>query len=340
MGTQLRIGILGAAAIAPSALIEPAVNHPGCRVVAVAARDADRARAFATRHSIDTVHAGYRALIDDPEVDAIYNPLPNGLHGRWTRAAIEAGKHVLCEKPFAANAAEARAIATYGAEHPGVVVMEAFHWRYHPMAQRMIDLVGTPERSGALGRIESASGSFCVPMYKPNDIRWDESLAGGALMDLGCYPLHMFRTLLGEPTVLDAVARSVAGIDRSMRARLSFDGVPARLSCSMWSSRLLNISLVIRGSLGTMRAVNPVLPHRGGWLRVTPRRGLAGTPRPLTERAARVSTYRCQLDAFVAAVRDGASFPTTAEDAVSTMTAIDAMYVAAGMAVRQPTVGS
>lgn len=337
MSSGLRIGILGAAAIAPTALIEPAAGHPRCRVVAIAARDPLRAQRFADRHSIDTVHSRYQDLIDDPDIDAVYNPLPNGLHGYWTRAAIAAGKHVLCEKPFASNAAEAQAVADLAAGSPDTVVMEAFHWRYHPMAKRMIELVGTADRPGVLGRIESASGSFCVPMHTRNDIRWDETLAGGSLMDLGCYPLHMLRTLLGEASVLDAVAQSVNGIDRALRARLTFDGVPAKLSCSMWSSRLLNISVVVRGSLGTMRAVNPVLPQRGGWIHVTPRRGHAGTPAPRIERTDRTATYRFQLDAFVAAVRDGAPFPTTADDAVATMSAIDSMYRFAGMAIRQPT---
>src|SRR5690348_11472118 len=135
--TTLRIGILGAARIAPSAVIKPARNHDEAVVTAVAARDRGRADAFATKHGIPNVRDSYAALIADPDVDAIYNPLPNGLHAEWTIAALEAGKAVLCEKPFTANAKEAEEVAAV-ATRTGVVVMEAFHYRYHPLAHRML----------------------------------------------------------------------------------------------------------------------------------------------------------------------------------------------------------
>src|SRR4051794_39249214 len=126
----LRIGTLGAARITPGALVRPAARRGDAVVVAVAARERQKAERFAGKHQIPTVHDSYRALLADPEVEAVYNPLPNGLHGYWTIAALEAGKHVLCEKPFTANAEEAEAVAAV-AERTGLVVMEAFHWRYH-----------------------------------------------------------------------------------------------------------------------------------------------------------------------------------------------------------------
>ena len=149
----LRIGILGAARIAPSALINPAKGNVEVVVAAVAARDASRAQAFAAKHGIAGVHEGYESLIADPEIDAVYNPLPNSLHGRWTRAALAAGKHVLCEKPFAANAAEAREIAELAAKSKRVV-MEAFHYRYHPLALRIEQIIA----SGELGRSSPVVG--------------------------------------------------------------------------------------------------------------------------------------------------------------------------------------
>src|SRR3954453_3465142 len=130
----LRIGILGAARIAPAALIKPARRVDEVEVAAVAARDRVKAERFASKHGIPTVHDSYESLLDDPTIDAIYNPLPNGLHGRWTIAALEAGKHVLCEKPFTANADEAEQVAEVEAA-TGLVAMEAFHYRYHPLAQ-------------------------------------------------------------------------------------------------------------------------------------------------------------------------------------------------------------
>jgi len=141
---RLRIGTLGAARITPAALIKPARHVPEVSVTVVAARDPDRARQFAAKHGIPVVHASYDALIDDPGIDAIYNPLPNSLHAPWTLRAIEAGKHVLCEKPFTSNAAEAEQVAA-AAKGSGLVVMEAFHYRYHPLARRMLDVVAGPD---------------------------------------------------------------------------------------------------------------------------------------------------------------------------------------------------
>src|SRR5271167_4681095 len=164
----LRIGVLGAASIAPSALIKPAENNAEVVVAAIAARDAARAQEFAAKHNIATVHESYEALITDPDLDAVYNPLPNGLHGRWTRAALAAGKHVLCEKPFTANAAEAREIAELAAQSDRVV-MEAFHYRYHPLALRIEQIIA----AGELGRLQRVETTMCFPLPKFSDIRYN-----------------------------------------------------------------------------------------------------------------------------------------------------------------------
>src|SRR4051812_2059554 len=185
---RVRIGTLGAARIAPSALIRPARTVAGAEVVAVAARDRAKAEAFATKHQIGMVHDSYDALIDDPEIDAIYNPLPNGLHAEWTQRALKAGKHVLCEKPFTANAAEAEEVASVAAE-TGLVVMEAFHYRYHPVAQRMQEIA----QDGTLGPLVHVETAMCIPLPMRKDIRYHYELGGGAVMDVGCYALHMNR---------------------------------------------------------------------------------------------------------------------------------------------------
>ena len=199
----VRIGILGAARIAPGGMIKPARNNDEAEVRAVAARDRSRAEAFASKHGIPTVHDSYAALLADPEIDAIYNPLPNGLHAEWTIAALEAGKHVLCEKPFTANATEAEAVAAVAAR-TGLVVMEAFHYRYHPLAQRMREIV----ESGELGTIRRVETALCFPLPKFSDIRYQYDLAGGATMDVGSYTVHLAR-LLGceEPEVRSADAK-------------------------------------------------------------------------------------------------------------------------------------
>jgi predicted dehydrogenase len=186
----VRIGILGAARIAPGALIQPARAVPEALVVTIAARHFPRARAFATRHGIPRVHETYQAVLDDSEVDAIYNPLPNSLHGEWTIRALRAGKHVLCEKPLASNAEEAQRMAA-AAEDSGRVLVEAFHYRYHPLALRMKGIVD----SGELGEVCHLEAHFCVPLINPRDIRYRYELAGGATMDLGCYCINLIRYL-------------------------------------------------------------------------------------------------------------------------------------------------
>src|SRR5215207_6212922 len=150
--SPIRMGVLGAAAIVPVALMGPARSIPEVQVTAIAARDPQRARSFARRYKIPRVHQTYEDLLQDPEIDAIYNPLPNGLHAEWSIRALEAGKHVLCEKPIASNASEATQMAE-AAERTGRVLVEAFHWRYHPLAARMREVVQT--ELGELRHVEA-----------------------------------------------------------------------------------------------------------------------------------------------------------------------------------------
>ena len=331
--TPVRFAILGAAAIAPNALIKPAAASPDAEVLAVAARDRARADAFATKHGIPRVHDSYEALLADPEIDAVYNPLPNGLHGHWTEAALDAGKHVLCEKPFTANADEARAVAEV-ARGTDRVLMEAFHWRYHPMTARLLEIVG----SGELGELRHVAGAFCFPLPRKGDIRWSVPLAGGALMDAGCYPIHWVRTVagaagFGEPEVVSAESdEGWGGVDRATRAQLAFPGGPTgAITCSMWSRRVAAIWLRVEGSAGVLKARNPLMPPLLGRLKIETAAGKrVEKPWPGT-------TYSHQLAAFVAAVRDGAPFPTGVDDAIANMEVIDAIYRAAGREPNQPT---
>jgi len=328
-GRAVRIGVLGAAKIAPEALIKPAKENAEVVVAAMAARDVSRAEAFAAKHGIARVHDSYEALIADPNVDAVYNPLPNGLHGKWTRAVIEAGKHVLCEKPFTANAAEAREIAELAASSDRVV-MEAFHYRYHPFALRAEEIIA----SGELGVLQRVDVAFCFPLPKFSDIRYDYSLAGGATMDAGCYAVHMLRTFGGAtPEVVSAQAQMRdSEIDRAMTAQLRFPaGHSGRLRCSMWSTDLLKITVRVTGDRGELYVINPVLPH------VFHRFSVRSEGRKRVERFPRRATYAYQLDAFVGAVLRGEPVRTTPEDAIENMTVIDSIYRSAGLRVREPS---
>ncbi len=325
----MQIGVLGAARIAPLALIKPAKANADVVVAAVAARDFSRAQAFAAKHDIARVHDSYDALLADPELDAIYNPLPNGLHGKWTRAALAAGKHVLCEKPFTANAAEARELAALAAQSDRVV-MEAFHYRYHPMALRIEEIIA----SGELGKLERVEGALCFPLPRFSDIRYNYALAGGATMDAGCYAVHMVRTFGGStPEVVSAQAKlRDPQVDRAMTAEVRFaEGHTGRIRCSMWSSRLLDFGAHVVGDQGELRAINPIMPQIYHRLTV---RSAAGKR---VERFPRRASYAYQLDAFAAAVLHGEPVKTAPEDAIENMTVIDAIYRAAGLPMREPS---
>jgi predicted dehydrogenase len=326
---RLRIGILGAARIAPSALIKPAKGSGEVVVAAVAARDGARAHAFAAQHGISRVHDSYEALLADPDLDAVYNPLPNSLHGRWTRAALAGGKHVLCEKPFTANATEAREVAELAAKSDGVV-MEAFHYRYHPLTLRIEEIIA----SGELGRLERVEVVMCFPLPKFSDIRYNYSLAGGATMDAGCYAVHMARTFGGgTPEVVSAQAKlRDPQVDRAMTAELRFPGGhTGRVRCSMWSSHLLQVSARVVGDRGALRVLNPVAPQ------IFHRLSVRSADGKRVERLTRRASYAYQLDAFAAAVLRGDPVMTTPEDAVENMTVIDAIYRAAGLPLREPS---
>ena len=321
----LRIGVLGAARIAPTALVRPAREVPEAVVSAVAARDPQKARRFAAKHGISEVFESYDELLASPSIDAVYNPLPNGLHCEWTIRALEAGKHVLCEKPMASNAAEAERMAE-AAEQTGRVLVEAFHWRYHPLAERMREVVRTQ-----LGSLEHVEAWLCIPLLLPGDIRFRYDLAGGATMDAGCYAINVVRWLAeAEPEVVSAEARlSSDRVDRWMRADLRFaDGRTGRITCSLLSSTLFAIGASARGDAGEMRVFNPIGPHFYNRLTVRTSTGKR------SERVAGDATYVHQLRAFVAHVRGGSRMSTDARDAIANMRVVDAIYAKAGLPLR------
>ena len=329
MTDHVRIGVLGAARIAPTAVIRPARASTVAEVAAVAARSAGKAQAFADKHGIARVHRSYEDLLADPAVDAVYNPLPNGLHGRWTLAALEAGKHVLCEKPFTANAEEASRVAA-AATASGLVVMEAFHYRYHPLAGRVAEIIG----SGVLGPLRHVEATVAFPLPAFSDIRYDYSLAGGAMMDAGCYAVHMARLLGGEEPEVRSAKALLRGpsVDRAMRASLRFpSGHTGSVHASLWSSTVLKLSMKAIGENGTLKVLNPLGPH------AVHRLSLRLKNRRSSETFGKRPTYAYQLDAFTDAVLHGKPFPTTADDAVKNMTVIDAIYRAAGLPLRRPS---
>ena len=321
----IRFGILGAARIAPDALVKPAQKSPDAEVVAIAARDPARAREFADTHHIPRVHATYADLIGDRDLDVIYNPLPNSMHCEWTIAALRAGKHVLCEKPIASNAAEAERMANV-AKETGMILGEAFHYRYHPLADRVREILS----SGTLGRLRHVEGNFSVPIPETN-IRFDWNLAGGATMDLGCYPLHMIRNFSGLATKVSRASAETGpkNIDIAMDVELELaGGITARMTCSMKKDAQLGASFVARGEHGEMKVTNPVGPHWGNQLTLK-----IGADEK-TESVPGDTTFTYQLAAFVKAVRGEAKFPTDGPEGIANMRLIDDVYRAAGLPPR------
>lgn len=322
----VRIGVVGAARIAPLALIRPARQVDEAEVVGIAARDRARAEKFATKHGVPKVYADYEELVTATDLDAVYVPLPNGLHAAWTTKALEAGKHVLCEKPLTANADQSEQLAAT-ADRTGRVLMEAFHWRYHPLAQRMVEIA----RSGELGTLRRVEAALCFPMPLFSDIRYQFDLAGGALMDAGCYTVHMVRTLGGEePDVRHATAKLRSpDVDRAMHAEFRFpSGHTGAITCSMWSSSLLRLHATVIGDKGEMRVFNPTTPQFYHRLKVV------SDGRSRVERFPRKPTYEYQLEAFCKAVLEEKPTLTPPPESVANMRVIDSIYRAAGMKIR------
>lgn len=321
----LRIGVLGAARISDAAIIQPA-HATGARLVAVAARDLQRARDFAEAGRIERILGSYQDVIEDPEVEVVYNPLPNGLHGPWNLRAVEAGKHVLTEKPYASSTEEACRVRDAAAA-AGVHVVEAFHYRYHPVQQRMLEVAA----SGEIGEVVYVDARMLMPPPPAGDPRWMRALAGGSLMDVGCYAVHGIRDLAGllggEPSVVRAVAGELPahpGVDAWLAGDLVYpNGVPAHLESSMTHGEW-DFSLRIVGSLGEAFAPAFVLPQTDSRVVVT-----VGTEQRVEELPTR-STYTYQLEALARLIREGEPMVTDADDAVRTMETIDALYAAAG----------
>lgn len=325
----MRIGILGAARISPPALLWPARDINGVDVTVIASRDLSRARAQADEFGVPHVVGSYDDLLSHPEVDAVYNPLPINLHHRWALAAITAGHHVLQEKPFAANAREATEIVE-NARAADRVVMEAFHWRYHPLATRITEL----SDPGRLGTLEHVEAGFDVEIDPADDVRHSYDLAGGALMDLGCYAVQWVRHVArAEPSV--TAATMIIGrpdVDVDTRVDLEFpSGAIGQVCTSMVAGVSRRSWIRAEGTEATLTVEGALDPDKGNRVTLTPHG--ASTPSVDVE-VPGMATYHYQLAAFLDAATNGTAIPTGGDDAVATMAVIDAAYIAAGLPLR------
>jgi predicted dehydrogenase len=251
----LRWGLLGTARI-NRALIPPLRSSPRNRLLAVASRTPEAAAAYAKEWGIERAHGSYEALLADADIDVVYVPLPNSLHAEWTIRAARAGKHVLCEKPLATSVAEVVAIAD-AARETRRVVAEAFMYRHHPQTAQVREIVA----SGQLGAIRFVRGSFSFPLTRPGDVRLVPAMGGGALWDVGCYPLSFTRTALGEePIEVTGVQRTgPTGIDLTFAGQLRFaSGVLAQLDCSFEAPFRTWMEIV--GDAATLNVPQPFKP--------------------------------------------------------------------------------
>jgi predicted dehydrogenase len=319
----VRWGILGAANIALKKVIPGMRGSALAQVVAIASRDIAKARAAANSLGIPRAYGSYQELIDDPDIEAIYNPLPNHLHVPWSIRAAERGKHVLCEKPIALTAREARELLEVR-DRTGVQIGEAFMVRTHPQWHRVREIIA----SGKIGELRLITGHFSYYRRDPGDIRSRVEWGGGALMDVGCYPITISRWLFGaEPTdVMGLIDRDPdMQVDRLTSGLLRFERGQATFSCA---TQLVHYqAMQIFGTTGRIDVRIPFNPPPGDECRifVDDGRDVEGSGIE-TITFPPVDQYALQADRFSEAVRGVGSVPVSLEDAMGNMAVIDALF--------------
>ena len=323
---RLRWGVLSTAAIARRKVIPGIKGAEHCEVVAIASRDLALAERVATEHSIPIAHGSYEALLADPNVDAVYIPLPNHLHARWTIAAAEAGKHVLCEKPLALTAADAERMIE-AAERAGVHLMEAFMYRLHPSWVAVRELV----ESGRIGPLTAVQSWFSFYNDDPADIRNIADAGGGALYDIGCYCVNLSRMLFGaEPgRVAASIIRDpLNGTDVLSSGLLEFDGGTATFGCSTRAESDQRVH--IYGTQGRISVGIPFNIPPDGPTEVTVFSG--GDPPVAPGREvltfATADPYTVEAEQFAMAILDGRPTPVDPRDAVANLRVIEQLFAA------------
>jgi predicted dehydrogenase len=314
----MRFGILSTADIGLHSVL-PGIEKSDHTALAIASRDESRAESVAREHGIPRAYGSYEALLADDEVDAVYNPLPNALHAEWSKRAADHGKHVLCEKPLAADAAEARAVFDH-CEEQGVTLMEAFMYRFHPRTERAVEVV---ERD--LGRVQSVDAAFSFHLTDETDIRLDPDLAGGSLMDVGCYAVNAVGLFLGAPDRVSAQTTDPreTGVDTGMAAVLGYDDATARVASGFDRTQ----SQYYR------------VETDDGWLQADPAFGTEPDEavtlrwhvdgRTVVEEFDAVDHYYLEVEGFAAAVAGGTEPRVTRAETLRTMRTIDAIYESA-----------
>jgi predicted dehydrogenase len=319
---RLRIGILGAANIA-RLFVDAARGSGKVEIRAVASRDVERGRKFAGELGIPRVHSTYEGLLGDAEIDAVYNPLPNNLHAEWSIRAADAGKHVLCEKPLATSAAEAR-LMFQAARRNRVHVVEGYPYRAQPQTRKLRELLA----EGAIGRVHTIQAAFGFPLTDPANIRMNPALGGGALMDAGSYPVSLVRMIAGErPSRVQAAVRwAETGVDRTLAGTIDFpSGVLAQIACTFATARHRRAFIV--GDTGTITTtyLNDTGPAMPPVLELT--RGTGWDATRETIETGSVKGFLAEAEAFADLVSQGiGAWPgATPEESVDILLTLDAL---------------
>ena len=316
---KIKWGVLSTAKIALQKVIPSMQNSEFCEIVAIASRDSIKAEAAAKNLNISKIHTSYEALLQDPEIEAVYIPLPNNMHVKYAKLALQNGKHVLCEKPIAMSSTEAEELATIAASYPNLKLMEAFMYRFHPQWQKAKQLV----KEGTIGEVKTIQAFFSYYNIDPLNIRNIKEAGGGGLMDIGCYCISQSRFILeAEPIrVLGIVDYdSATHTDRLASGILDFGNATATFTCSTQLNPFQRFHIF--GTKGSIEIEIPVntpsdMPsviwlHRAGH-----------ASEEIVFNAA--DQYTLQGDAFSKAIIDGSDLPTPFEDAINNMKVIEAV---------------
>ncbi len=315
----VRWGVLSTARIGTQKVIPALIKSEGCQILALASRDPTRAQRVAQQFQIPRAYGSYEDLLNDPDVEVVYNPLPNHLHVPWTMRALEAGKHVLCEKPIALNASEAEKLLKFASQFPELKVMEAFMYRFHPQWSLVRELLD----QGRIGILRSIFVMFSYPNRNPQDIRNRLETGGGGLLDLGCYAVSVGRWLCNrEPVrVICTLRRDPQfGTDFLTTGVLDFES--AHLAFTVSTQALRYQHLRILGSEGLLELPRPFNPQPGEECQILLRQGSQ-------EQVTSVSgtdPYAVQVQRLSKAIRKGLPTPLPLEDAVANMRVLDALF--------------
>jgi len=329
MTERLKWGIVSTARINRK-LIPAIQDSDRAELLAVASRSQSRASEYAAEWGIPRAHGSYEALLEDPDVDVVYIPLPNSLHAEWAVRAAEAGKHVLCEKPLALTVAECDQIIE-ASRAAGVVAMEAVMYLYHPVLHRARELI----QEGAVGEVTQVRGRFSFLLDRPGDVRWEPDLGGGSLWDIGSYPVSFLRWIMGEPNrVFGWQTLSESGVDATFAGLLQYDkDVLGIFSCSFREPFRSHVE--VGGTQGTVVIERPYPPTEETRLLL---RSL-GEDDEKTVAVARQDAYHYEVEALTAAVLDGAPLAVPLDSSRANVATLTALYESARRGTPQAVEG-